>query len=663
MARAHDVARKYLKVSAECSKAYYDGKGHLNTFKPGDLVWYLHETKKPGVAPKLEKRYDGPYLVKAKKSPLNYVIQLERNSTEKLVHHDKLKPYHVMERKTHPRGRAYRCLHCAKKGKEEINSKTRIENHIYKYHVPNDEQPFWCRMCQFRSRSKDSLFRHVQTYARHKNVMKEKGYVASEPFLVCNDNPYRLGEEDFQVLDKDESSAWWSKKASTDIISKALSLEVPEIYTATKYLQNVTEKDIENVESERNGADDGRRLGKPGDHESFDDEAGMNFVVETSKGRGVDVDDSEGVALDLRKVLENSAADRPDESDKWCEKIRTATNVRSNTEEGSNMGPLDLRVVKEDKGKRTSPLDFSVRKNKEAEQLKKTETDVGKGAVGQATQRNVIITGERASCGSKPSEVAAGRNETGKDLKVNGLQNGKVQEKEVVDETAEAARVIVEEMEGEERISDHMNIQEDSEEIEEMTDGGTDARGIEAGLNQGKVKETEMACTNGGKEGDKGHRETDNVGKEVSDESVEESDRQKRKIKESELRSRKRVRQSLKKYRDVSASSRESSTSSSSSSSDSDDAEAIRQRKQVIESKKTGNEEKSHEDERDSQSKKEGPEQSTSEDSKLKKAKVNHEKEASSASRETKRKDQIQSQKEHKVNVTKRQTQRVERND
>lgn len=93
MLHAHEVARRYLKVYAERSKNNYDLKGNFNVYKSGDLVWYLHETKKVGVAPKLEKRYEGPYIVKEKKSPWNYIIQKERNGVDKLVHHDKLKPY------------------------------------------------------------------------------------------------------------------------------------------------------------------------------------------------------------------------------------------------------------------------------------------------------------------------------------------------------------------------------------------------------------------------------------------------------------------------------------------------------------------------------------------------------------------------------------------
>ena len=71
------------------------------------------------------------------------------------------------------RGRAYKCMHCEKKGK--VNTKQRIEDHVYKYHVALDEQTYWCRLCMFRSRTKVGLSSHVNTYARHKNVLIEKG--------------------------------------------------------------------------------------------------------------------------------------------------------------------------------------------------------------------------------------------------------------------------------------------------------------------------------------------------------------------------------------------------------------------------------------------------------------------------------------------------------
>ena len=93
MLHAHEVARKYLCSNAKRSKAIYDTRLVLSNYSPGDLVWYLHETRKVGICPKLEKRYDGPFVVKRKLSELNFELQFDKEGTYKVVHHNKLKPY------------------------------------------------------------------------------------------------------------------------------------------------------------------------------------------------------------------------------------------------------------------------------------------------------------------------------------------------------------------------------------------------------------------------------------------------------------------------------------------------------------------------------------------------------------------------------------------
>ncbi|VDI51307.1 Hypothetical predicted protein [Mytilus galloprovincialis] len=90
---AHDVARKHLGSEARRHKEIYDSKISVYKYEQGDLVWYLNENRIKGVAPKLEKTYSGPYIIKRKMSELNFVLQLTRDGTEKLIHHNKLKPY------------------------------------------------------------------------------------------------------------------------------------------------------------------------------------------------------------------------------------------------------------------------------------------------------------------------------------------------------------------------------------------------------------------------------------------------------------------------------------------------------------------------------------------------------------------------------------------
>ena len=134
---------------------------------------------------------------------------------------------YIMDKANH-RGRAYRCRHCQKKGKTEINTKQRLEDHIFKYHVPNDEQPYWCRLCLFRSRSKEGLMQHVNTFARHRNVMIEKGIEHSRPFLVCSLNPYIITDKDLEQLSREESRTWWERRElprpECNILQKAMEV-------------------------------------------------------------------------------------------------------------------------------------------------------------------------------------------------------------------------------------------------------------------------------------------------------------------------------------------------------------------------------------------------------------------------------------------------------
>ena len=98
MQRAHDIAQKHLGKNAIHTKEHYDAKCILTKYKQGDLVWYATDIKQLHLAPKLWVPFEGPYLILEKLSDLNCHIQLDANGKQKVVHHDKLKPY------TGPRG-------------------------------------------------------------------------------------------------------------------------------------------------------------------------------------------------------------------------------------------------------------------------------------------------------------------------------------------------------------------------------------------------------------------------------------------------------------------------------------------------------------------------------------------------------------------------------
>jgi hypothetical protein len=93
MYEAHEVARKYLKACAQRSKERYDTKAVLIEYKVGDPVWLLREGRQVGVSPKLQRKFDGPYRIKAKTSAVTYIVQLNPQGDVRMAHHDKLKPY------------------------------------------------------------------------------------------------------------------------------------------------------------------------------------------------------------------------------------------------------------------------------------------------------------------------------------------------------------------------------------------------------------------------------------------------------------------------------------------------------------------------------------------------------------------------------------------
>ncbi|KAL3864533.1 hypothetical protein ACJMK2_006207 [Sinanodonta woodiana] len=93
MQHAHDVARKHLATAAKRQRYQHDVKLCQFGYIPVDLVWILNELRYKGISPKLQKLYAGPIIVKKKINDLNYVIILDERGREKLLHHNKIKPY------------------------------------------------------------------------------------------------------------------------------------------------------------------------------------------------------------------------------------------------------------------------------------------------------------------------------------------------------------------------------------------------------------------------------------------------------------------------------------------------------------------------------------------------------------------------------------------
>ncbi|XP_038052806.1 uncharacterized protein LOC119725470 [Patiria miniata] len=90
---AHGRARKCLKRSARRQKTHYDRRSVKYNLVAGDFVWLHNPAKRKGLSPKLQCRWEGPYLIVHKLSDVIFRIQRKKGGKMKVVHRDRLKSY------------------------------------------------------------------------------------------------------------------------------------------------------------------------------------------------------------------------------------------------------------------------------------------------------------------------------------------------------------------------------------------------------------------------------------------------------------------------------------------------------------------------------------------------------------------------------------------
>lgn len=92
--KIHDWARRNLNLSSKNMKRRYDYQSNAQVYKVGDPVWLYNPTRTKGRCPKLQKPWVGPFTIIHKISDILFRVQKSPHSKPKVVHHDRLKPYH-----------------------------------------------------------------------------------------------------------------------------------------------------------------------------------------------------------------------------------------------------------------------------------------------------------------------------------------------------------------------------------------------------------------------------------------------------------------------------------------------------------------------------------------------------------------------------------------
>ncbi|MEW8548046.1 MAG: RNase H-like domain-containing protein, partial [Candidatus Thiodiazotropha sp.] len=93
MEKVHELARKKLSKSNDIQKRRYDLKQYKHNYRVGDRVLLFTPAVKQGNCRKLDSHWTGPYIITEVLSDVVFRIKLNNLSRDKIVHHNRLKPY------------------------------------------------------------------------------------------------------------------------------------------------------------------------------------------------------------------------------------------------------------------------------------------------------------------------------------------------------------------------------------------------------------------------------------------------------------------------------------------------------------------------------------------------------------------------------------------
>ena len=94
LSKIHSIARTDMNKASDRQKKTSDHRVHVIPYKEGDLVWLrlCNKTKRP--CPKLQPRWECPYILTRRVSDLVVEIEMPgKRKSKKIVHHNRIVPY------------------------------------------------------------------------------------------------------------------------------------------------------------------------------------------------------------------------------------------------------------------------------------------------------------------------------------------------------------------------------------------------------------------------------------------------------------------------------------------------------------------------------------------------------------------------------------------
>ena len=95
MEKIHQLARNKPLETSERHKRTYDLKQFQNNYKVGNQVLLYTPAVKKGKSKTLSSRWTGPYRIIEVLSDVVFRVRLSGQVKDKIVHHNRLKPFHT----------------------------------------------------------------------------------------------------------------------------------------------------------------------------------------------------------------------------------------------------------------------------------------------------------------------------------------------------------------------------------------------------------------------------------------------------------------------------------------------------------------------------------------------------------------------------------------
>ncbi|KAJ8915667.1 hypothetical protein NQ315_000599 [Exocentrus adspersus] len=89
----HAEVRQKMRIESDRMKTRYDLRANTGGFQVGEKVWLYNPKRTKGKSPKLQKSWEGPYIVVTRLNDVVYRIQKNPQAKMKILHIDRLTPY------------------------------------------------------------------------------------------------------------------------------------------------------------------------------------------------------------------------------------------------------------------------------------------------------------------------------------------------------------------------------------------------------------------------------------------------------------------------------------------------------------------------------------------------------------------------------------------